>query len=82
MSKTFGHTKSQRTHSVGRKSRAYVKDRDRSAGKDVVEMGDATGITRLGKLITRNSNRSKKKGRRQELSKMMYKQFNEDNRYE
>lgn len=70
MSKTKGHTKSIREHSVGeRKMTPYLADKDKGSMKFVVDPARKTGTSKTGKLVTKNANRSKKKAARQQGQK-------------
>lgn len=65
MSKTKGHKKSVKEHSIApRKMKPYLADKDAGSGKFAVDLGRGTGISRTGKLITKNANRGKKKAAR------------------
>jgi hypothetical protein len=77
MSKTKGHMKSQRQNKISaNKMKPYVGDKDIGKGKFVVEAstgnphgngsGFKNGISKMGKLITKNANRSRKKSARQQ----------------
>ncbi len=70
MSKTKGHTKKQTTPKFGKnKLKPYTSDHKRGSGKFAVELGEGTGISKLGKLVTKNANRSIKKSARQQAKK-------------
>jgi hypothetical protein len=70
MSKTRGHTKSIKEIGLGRnKLKPYLADKDAGSPKFVVSLGKGTGISKTGKLVTKNANRSKKKAARQQTKK-------------
>ena len=45
----------------------YIKDKQRGQQKFVADFGWALGISKLGKLIAKNANRSRKKALRQQV---------------
>jgi hypothetical protein len=80
MSKTVGHRKSQRVRSFGqRKLKPYVKDEERGGGgartKHTVTCGRGLGISKTGKLVAKNANRSMRKGVRQEAKQTIKKEL-------
>lgn len=78
MADTFGHKKSIKEHSVNsKKSKPYLADKDMGSGKFVVDLGKGTGVSKTGKLVTKNANRSKKKAARQQGVKDILKGLNE-----
>ena len=67
MSDTRGHKKSQSQYDMGsRKMKPYLSDHARGTMKEVVSLGRGTGISKLGKLVTKNANRAQKKAARQQ----------------
>jgi len=78
MSDTFGHKRSQRDYDMGsRKMRPYLSDHARGTMKEVVDLGRGTGISKLGKLVTKNANRAQKKSARQQGFQDMEDELNE-----
>lgn len=70
MSRTIGHTKSIRQHSLGdKKMTPYLADKDKGSLKFVVDPARKTGTSRTGKLVTKNANRGRKKAARQQGQK-------------
>jgi hypothetical protein len=51
------------------KMKPYVGENHKGEGKFTVSKGRGLGISQTSKLITKNANRSKKKGARQEAKK-------------
>lgn len=67
--------KSIRTYHTGRRMKTYTVNNKRS--KYGVEPGLGTGISKLGKLVTKNANRALKKQARQQLKKDLKRQIDE-----
>ncbi len=73
MSRTYGHTKAQSEHKFPYENRMppYLADKNRGDLEFVVEHGRGTGISKTGKLITKNANRSRKKAMRQQSKRLI-----------
>jgi hypothetical protein len=79
MSDTRGHKKPQNQYDMGsRKMRPYTKDSNPYPLKEIPEHGRATGITKLGRLVAKNANRAQRKAARQQGSKYVEGQLQED----
>ncbi len=83
MGKTYGHTRDIKTNS-GRKygpgagwmlkenrSKPYLADKDLGLLKEHPDMGNGTGVSKLGKLVAKNANRARKKAMRQQSKRMI-----------
>jgi hypothetical protein len=72
MSRTKGHTKSQKEYKFPYRNKMppYLADKDKGRVEFIVDKSDYTiGITKTSKLITKNANRSLKKAARQQWKK-------------
>lgn len=73
MSRTIRASKKKNENGVELLSKRKMKPYSRRSGKFIADLGRGIGISKLGKLITKNANRSLKKSIRQ-LNKKLIKQ--------
>lgn len=78
MSRTKRHKDIRSIKPAPNKLKPYLAEKHKGSAKFTLDLGNGIGISKTGKLITQNANRSRKKAARQDAKKKIRKQINND----